>query len=368
MDAAASPAKRRALGPIDANTRSPRRPKISTPTKQRNPKNELSTGSSPSHARRASGNGSLGKAKRPLEDQSAAQQAGALKKARVSPATDEADKENENLNGDKEENNGQAPAAPAERLNPAGVREDVVENEKRRVQTTPTPELRDAEEADESVFDTDAIDTSQETAVTEPDVAVAVPSVQVPAVSTPALTPMSPPKPVVTREEAREKAETLRLRLRLADYKVRTGQTNVPLERLRRVVSSSTTPFTATASASSSFRRHQARPTATSVSQRQPLPGRAVAVAIAAEGLQSIAARAASVASSQETARAPRTSGDETSREESEKGKKGTGRGHPATPRRPLPTAAAVREDDDRLTSSALRGGAAKGLLSLSRS
>ncbi|GJN69113.1 hypothetical protein PLICBS_003159 [Purpureocillium lilacinum] len=43
------------------------------------------------------------------------------------------------------------------------------------------------------------------------------------------------PRPSLTREQAREKAEILRLRLGLASYKVRTGQEAVPLAELRRL-------------------------------------------------------------------------------------------------------------------------------------
>ena len=39
--------------------------------------------------------------------------------------------------------------------------------------------------------------------------------------------------PPLTREQARRRAEVLRLRLGLAGYKVRTGQQDVPLERLQ---------------------------------------------------------------------------------------------------------------------------------------
>ncbi|KAI6783946.1 whi5 like domain protein [Emericellopsis cladophorae] len=45
-------------------------------------------------------------------------------------------------------------------------------------------------------------------------------------------TPGASPTRTLTREQARERAEILRLRLGLASYKVRTGQTNVPLEDL----------------------------------------------------------------------------------------------------------------------------------------
>ncbi|PHH88981.1 hypothetical protein CDD83_6802 [Cordyceps sp. RAO-2017] len=60
-----------------------------------------------------------------------------------------------------------------------------------------------------SVFDTSAADT---TAATEAEVL---------------------PARALTREEARHKVEILRLRLGLASYKLRTGQTSVPLQELR---------------------------------------------------------------------------------------------------------------------------------------
>ncbi|CAM1505256.1 Fc.00g108930.m01.CDS01 [Cosmosporella sp. VM-42] len=70
-----------------------------------------------------------------------------------------------------------------------------------------------------SVFDTSGNDASWATAATEVDVAERV----------------IPPRRTrgMTREEAREKAEILRLRLSLANYKLRTGQTNIPLADLQ---------------------------------------------------------------------------------------------------------------------------------------
>ncbi|KAI0834440.1 hypothetical protein F5Y06DRAFT_154388 [Hypoxylon sp. FL0890] len=82
------------------------------------------------------------------------------------------------------------------------------------------PESPDEES---SIFDNSVIDTSQATTITEPDAEVAAP------------TPPAPPRQqrAMTREEARIKAETLRLRLGLASYKVRTGQTDLPLDQLK---------------------------------------------------------------------------------------------------------------------------------------
>ncbi|KXH39656.1 hypothetical protein CNYM01_13641 [Colletotrichum nymphaeae SA-01] len=85
-----------------------------------------------------------------------------------------------------------------------------------------TPRTRSASPADTSVvFDTSAMDTSQNTTIlTEPDAEQA--------------RTLPPPRPrrLLTREEARQKARILRLKLGLANYKLQTGQENVPLDKL----------------------------------------------------------------------------------------------------------------------------------------
>ncbi|KAM0818480.1 hypothetical protein AB5N19_04292 [Seiridium cardinale] len=91
------------------------------------------------------------------------------------------------------------------------------------IESTPAKQDRDCSASPEpsSVFDNSIVDTSQATCATEPDTDALVPS-----------PPRPPRRPTITREEARQKAEILRLRLGLAGYKLRTGQENVPLERL----------------------------------------------------------------------------------------------------------------------------------------
>ncbi|KAK1494019.1 hypothetical protein CTAM01_09210 [Colletotrichum tamarilloi] len=85
-----------------------------------------------------------------------------------------------------------------------------------------TPRTRSASPADTSaVFDTSAMDMSQNTTIlTEPDAEQA--------------RTLPPPRPrrLLTREEARQKARILRLKLGLANYKLQTGQENVPLDKL----------------------------------------------------------------------------------------------------------------------------------------
>ncbi|KAK2039892.1 hypothetical protein LZ31DRAFT_63964 [Colletotrichum somersetense] len=73
------------------------------------------------------------------------------------------------------------------------------------------------------VFDNSAMDMSQEntTVLTEPD-----------AEQTARVQPPARPRRLLTREEARQKARILRLKLGLANYKLQTGQENVPLDRL----------------------------------------------------------------------------------------------------------------------------------------
>ncbi|OHW92125.1 cyclin-dependent kinase protein [Colletotrichum incanum] len=90
-------------------------------------------------------------------------------------------------------------------------------------QTQQTLRNRSASPDTSSVFDNSAMDTSQEntTMLTEPDAEQAARA-------------LPPPRPrrLLTREEARQKARILRLKLGLANYKLQTGQENVPLDRL----------------------------------------------------------------------------------------------------------------------------------------
>ncbi|OAA32863.1 Transcription factor Nrm1/Whi5 [Moelleriella libera RCEF 2490] len=81
-----------------------------------------------------------------------------------------------------------------------------------------------------SIFDSSAGccdgDSSWATTATEPDHVAIV-------AGAPALLAPRPRGSSLTREQAREKASILRLRLGLASYKVRTGQTTVPLAQLQ---------------------------------------------------------------------------------------------------------------------------------------
>ncbi|KAK4193644.1 hypothetical protein QBC35DRAFT_2382 [Podospora australis] len=100
-----------------------------------------------------------------------------------------------------------------------------------------------ASPAASSIFDNSAtdIDTSQVTTLTEPDAVAAATALTAPLAPLlsssyhPAVLPI-PPRPRLTREQARQKAEIIRSRLELANYKVRTGQTDVPLDLLEQRV------------------------------------------------------------------------------------------------------------------------------------
>ncbi|KAI8671620.1 hypothetical protein NW754_006036 [Fusarium falciforme] len=81
-----------------------------------------------------------------------------------------------------------------------------------------------------SVFDTSANDASWATAATEHDGAATT----VARTSTSAPASPAPSRGTLTRQQVRQRAETLRLRLSLANYKLRTGQTAVPLAELQR--------------------------------------------------------------------------------------------------------------------------------------
>ncbi|KAJ9134448.1 hypothetical protein NKR23_g10130 [Pleurostoma richardsiae] len=216
-----------------------------------------------------------------------------------------------------------------------------------------------------SIFDSSGLDstldTSQATAVTEPDMEGAD------VFSLASLPPLQPRR-IPTREESRQKAEIIKLRLTLASYKLRTGQADVPLEQL------------------------QMRP--------YPSAGRRVAVPIAGthmvqppssashseSQITTLSSQITAAAASGEQERLAETDGDKNmdkvhAAEEDSEGEDVDGRPDPSivSPEKQLlprmPSSAAytpqrrrIEAADERLTSSALRGGAASGLLSLSRS
>ncbi|KAI8289089.1 hypothetical protein K4K56_007761 [Colletotrichum sp. SAR 10_98] len=98
------------------------------------------------------------------------------------------------------------------------------DDEQTQRQQTPR---RSASPATSSVFDNSAMDTSQNTTIlTEPDQEQA-------ARTTTTTLPPQRPRRLLTREEARQKARILRLKLGLANYKLQTGQEDVPLDRLQ---------------------------------------------------------------------------------------------------------------------------------------
>ncbi|KAI8634637.1 hypothetical protein F5Y19DRAFT_119213 [Xylariaceae sp. FL1651] len=182
MDAT-TPRKRRALAPLDANTRSPSGALRPSPSKFDVSRTKMGTVRSlfePS------------KTKRPIEQENDQETPGSAKKRRLSGNESERFPPQDERSSHKEADDAQRP--------------------------------RSISPATSSVFDNSTIDNSHVTAVTEPDDEAAAPVVVA----------ESRPRPrSMTREEARQKAEVLRLRLGLASYKVKTNQTDVPLERLQ---------------------------------------------------------------------------------------------------------------------------------------
>ncbi|OTB11939.1 hypothetical protein K445DRAFT_321653 [Daldinia sp. EC12] len=184
-----SPSKRRVLGSIDVNSRSP----VSASKHQELKSKALSPITSIIDD----------STKRPLESEVVNQcQEHALTPPAKKPRLSVSEEEIKNIPIDEERR--------SERDSP---REEV-----ERRQSEPREE-------ESSLLDNSVIDTTQDTVVTEPDTEVVESA------------PPIPPAPsrrrsTMTREEARQKAETLRLRLGLASYKVRTGQTDVSLEQL----------------------------------------------------------------------------------------------------------------------------------------
>ncbi|CAJ2506867.1 Uu.00g080530.m01.CDS01 [Anthostomella pinea] len=175
----ASPSKRRVLAPLDANTRSPAATARLPASKLEIPKPTISNASDPTQSSTT---------KRSLDQENAHQWPNPAKKQRVWGT----------------ESSTQPPA----------VKEDAVDRVARPRSNSPN---------ESSMFDNSTANASQVTAITEPDAELAASPLPVPPRR----------QRTLTREDARQKAETLRLRLGLASYKVRTGQTDVPLERLQ---------------------------------------------------------------------------------------------------------------------------------------
>ncbi|KAI1267257.1 hypothetical protein F5Y18DRAFT_379681 [Xylariaceae sp. FL1019] len=181
----ASPAKRRALADIDANTRSPL-----TPSRQLNSKPEVLKTNIVFEANCSPTNLS----KRPAEKETERESPLSTKKRRLGPAEPE---------------------------RPSSISHEKPTTTQQSDGTVSRP--RSISPDDSTMIDDSTLDHTQFTAITEPEVESPAPMV----------TESRPRQGSLTREEARQKAEILRLRLGLASYKVRTNQTNVPLERLQ---------------------------------------------------------------------------------------------------------------------------------------
>ncbi|KAI1429349.1 hypothetical protein F5Y12DRAFT_482271 [Xylaria sp. FL1777] len=180
---AASPNKRRALAPLDANTRSSLGAPRLSPSKLDLLESKMTLGTSPIKPNAL---------KRPIEQGGDREMPGSVKKQRFSDAR----------------------AEPLSSQNEMPLQKEADDTLRPR---STSPE-------DLSLFDNSTIENSQVTVISEPDVETT---------AAPAVTENRPRQGSMTREEARQKAEILRLRLGLASYKVKTNQTDVPLERLQ---------------------------------------------------------------------------------------------------------------------------------------
>ncbi|KAH8910177.1 hypothetical protein BR93DRAFT_925204 [Coniochaeta sp. PMI_546] len=293
-------------------------------------------------------------------------------------------------------------------LHPAKkVCQEVVTQDMAVLETFRVPELHESDSCDQShtaperrqsaspelssLFDSSVIDTSQATTVTEPDV-VAVTLAASAAASTLGPIPRPATRPRLTREEAREKAEILKLRLGLASYKLRTGQTEIPLEQLEQqsAIKHSHIQSRNSASWASSRLRSQLQlqraelaasaglSNATSshpgqAAGRRPLPAAPVR-RTSSDEVSASASFSSQVQWSQgssESQAAP--TGDDATEEPTRQELDGGGARQASswnqdqiqTPRRQFRVE--LEADEERLTSSALRGGAASGLLSLAQ-
>ncbi|KAI1169972.1 hypothetical protein F4777DRAFT_570984 [Nemania sp. FL0916] len=189
---AALPNKRRALAPVDANTRSALAAPRSSPSKPSLVKSKMSLETGPADP----------STKRPIEQENDRNTSDSAKKPRLSSTET-------------------APVSP--------------QNERplqQKVDNLLRP--RSLSPEDSSMFDNLVIDSSQVTTISEPDTETATAAAS-PAASTgiPTVAEKRPRPRSMTREQARRTTEILRLRLGLAKYKVKTNQADVPLERLQ---------------------------------------------------------------------------------------------------------------------------------------
>ncbi|KAK4216653.1 hypothetical protein QBC37DRAFT_83755 [Rhypophila decipiens] len=253
-----SPTKRRVLGVLDPNAASPRTPQPVLDGKRANFKSEhvVASTRSPSNSQARSHR---------LPSPLPRQDSPGLRKRSVHEMAPS--------RGEEED-----PAAPA-RKRPC-LRDDA-EEDASGVGESPVSPLRNRSASSEtsSVFDNSVNDTSHATAITEPDEQQrGAPANPLSAVAAAAVAASGPsrraPGSRLTREQTREKAETIRLRLGLAAYKVRTGQTDVPLERLRvlPMVLPGATSFRSTTTNSASTPRHALPPTAHFARSQQQQP------------------------------------------------------------------------------------------------
>ncbi|KAM7201028.1 hypothetical protein V8F20_005037 [Naviculisporaceae sp. PSN 640] len=213
-----SPTKRRVLGALDPNAASPRTPQHLFGAKRANLKTEPVVASNISPSRSLTqprslpsppkGEGSPDLRKRPMQQMAPPH---GEEDERAEPA-----KKRPCLRGDPEED------VPA-------------------VQESPVSPVRHRSSSPEtsSVFDNSINDISHATAITEPE-EQAQPGTTATPFYAAAAAAVAASGPVrrgtgsrLMREQARQNAETIRLRLGLAAYKVRTGQTDVPLEHLQ---------------------------------------------------------------------------------------------------------------------------------------
>ncbi|KUI59231.1 hypothetical protein VP1G_06441 [Cytospora mali] len=351
MNGTATPTKRRVLGALDVNVQmSPRSPKVlGSPLKKGSSRETtagLSRHATPSPRKAISKEASP--KKRPLGEEASVHP---IAKKLCSETTTKTEVDIPSVNVEVVEKH--AMVQDADEVDPAA--------------SQPTGGRRSISPDASSLFDTSVMNTSQDTTITEPDTdapntttTTATAPVSIPASVLDTLTslplPPPPPRRVPTREEFRQKAEILRLRLSLATYKVRTGQADVPLEKLQvRPVPGMTRRRTPLPSMSA-HTIQRSTPAQQWYRSRAP-PGRDVAAAAAtAEG-----------------------EGEEVLEGESSSHEcAGKSVGPPpeknALPNLPAPSVVSTprkrrneEEEEARLTSSALRGGAAKGLLSLSQ-
>ncbi|EGS17705.1 uncharacterized protein CTHT_0070470 [Thermochaetoides thermophila DSM 1495] len=263
MDAPTSPAKRRVLGELNPNAASPkacRRTDLklagASPTKQQLPRSPIKMKLAPPTIEQQNASPSR-KLRQPQKQHMEAEES-PKKRRSPSPVSQQAVTESSRQDAERDEvveppakrpclqqsaegQQGAQESVKSQSPPPSSIPSTIIDTGRSRAASPESPSVFDATAANDTTVLTEP-ETAAAPAAPASAIAPAIAVPRIPDIPRPApyiaakssYPVEKPQKPRLTREQCREKAEILRLRLGLASYKVRTGQTEVPLEQLEK--------------------------------------------------------------------------------------------------------------------------------------